>query len=197
MASVEVSRAGTAKNKLAALDASARAGLLSAGVYLVNRTQRTFQLFAPRGHASGKLIRSLGVSPVMFLPGQGIYRCRVGPGVDYSWWVHQGTGPKAGHGPRKQPPIEAIEAWVREKGLVPKFQTLKVGSGGASRRIQKRRKAVDIRKAQRDLAFMIARKIGREGTKPFPFLSATFKAVKPDLEKIILSSMIRGLRSNG
>lgn len=187
---VIVTRSHTAERKLQDLDMAARAGLLQAGAYLVNRTQRTFQLFAPRGHASGQLIRSLGVGPVMFLPGRNLYLCRVGPRVGYAWWVHQGTGPAAGHGPRGWPPPDAILAWVKEKGLVPKMQRISLGG---SRRASVKRKRIDIERDQRALAFLIGRKIATMGTKPFPFLVATYKAVKPDLERIITGSLVQAL----
>ena len=186
---VIVTRSHTAERKLHDLDMAARAALLKAGAYLVNRTQRTFQLFAPRGHASGQMIRSLSVSPVIRI--QGVYLCRVGPRVGYAWWVHRGTGPAAGHGPRGWPPVDAILAWVKEKGLVSKFQRVSLGG---SRTGYKRKRRMDIERDQRSLAFLIGRKIAREGTKPFPFLVATFKAVKPDLERILMGSMIQALR---
>ena len=50
-----------------------------------------------------------------------------------------------GRGPGKMPPIEAIESWVRVKPIVPDSRTGKVPN-------------------TKQLAYLIARKIGREGT---------------------------------
>jgi hypothetical protein len=52
-----------------------------------------------------------------------------------------------GRGPGKPPPSEAIEAWIRQKGIATKIE-----------------KGMSIQ----TLAYLIARKIGREGWKPKP-----------------------------
>lgn len=196
MSSVTVTRSNTAKERLRALDSIAKDGLLRGGVYLVNRTKNTINAFAPKGRATGNMIRSLGVSPVKLV--NGYLTVRVGPSPRYSWWVHQGTGPKAGHGKRKPPPTDAILSWVKEKGLVPTFTMVKARSKKTGRftggLVKKRIKKVDVERQQRSLAFLIARKIGREGTAPFPFLTTTFKMERNNVHKIIISSILRGLR---
>lgn len=184
---VTVTAAGTANVKLKNLDVGIRQGLTKAGVFFINRVKRTFQLFAPRGHASGRLIRSLAVSPVKLV--NGVYHCRAGPTVDYGWWVHQGRRPG------KMPPIDKIYEWVKEKGLVSQF-TGKLTMNKKTGKVSKsRRKKVDIERDRRTLAFLIARKIGKVGIKPFPFLTATYKPIKAELEKIIISSVIKSLKS--
>ncbi len=193
---VNTSRSNTYKRKLQQLDAGVRAGIIAAGRYFIIRTRRTIELFAPRGRATGLMIRSLTVSPVRLI--NGVYSARAGPTVDYSWWVHQGTGPAAGHGPRKMPPVDAILGWVKEKGLVPTFTMVqnRAPSGRFAKGFRKKgRRRVDIERDRRTLAFLIARKIGREGTKPFPFMTATFKAIKADMEQILISHIVRSLKA--
>ncbi len=193
---VTISRAGTAPTKLQQLDAGVRAGITAAGRYYIIRVRRTIELFAPRGRATGRMIRSLTVSPVVVV--NGIYHARAGPTVDYAWWVHQGTGLAAGHGPRKWPPREAIYQWIKEKGLVPTFTMVQNRSKTGRYMSGVRKKAVrrsDIERDRRALAFLIARKIGTKGTKPFPFMTATFKVIRADMEQIIIGYIIRSLKS--
>ena len=52
-----------------------------------------------------------------------------------------------GRGPGKPPPSEAIEAWIKQKGIAAKLE-----------------KGMSVH----TLAYLIARKIGREGWKPKP-----------------------------
>lgn len=59
-----------------------------------------------------------------------------------------------GRGPGKQPPIEAIEEWIRVKPIIPTAQSNKIPD-------------------TRQLAYLIARKIGREGTPAQKPLSNT------------------------
>lgn len=59
-----------------------------------------------------------------------------------------------GRGPGKQPPIEAIEEWIRVKPIIPTAQSNKIPD-------------------TRQLAYLIARKIGREGTPAQKPLSRT------------------------
>ena len=194
---VTVSRAGTANQKLQQLDAGVRAGITAAGRYYIIRVRRTIELFAPRGRATGKMIRSLTVSPVVVI--NGIYRARAGPTVDYAWWVNQGTGPAAGHGPRKWPPRQAIYEWIKEKGLVPTFTMVQNRSKTTGRFMsglhKKAVRRADVERDRRTLAFLIARKIGTKGTKPFPFMTATFKAIHADMKQIIIGYILRALRS--
>lgn len=195
---VTISRAGTASAKLQQLDAGVRAGILAAGRYYIIRVRRTIELFAPKGRATGKMIRSLTVSPVVLV--NGVYHARAGPTVDYAWWVHQGTGLAAGHGPRKWPSQQAIYEWIKEKGLVPTFTMVQNRSKATGRFMSGvRKKAVrraDIERDRRTLAFLIARKIGTKGTKPFPFMTATFKAIHADMKQIIIGHILRALKSS-
>lgn len=179
---MNVTQSNTYQQKLQKLNIGVQAGMIRALTVYLAAVRRYFQLNAPRGHASGTLIRSLKISPVKFINGS--YKARAGPTVDYGWWFHQGSGPKAGRGARRMPPVDAIYAWVIEKNLVPRINT-KTG---------KRRKAVDMEKARRSLAFLIARKIGKEGTAPFPFMTAPYVVVKDEMTRIIVEEVRRSLR---
>jgi len=195
MASATVTQSNTYKTKLQKLDLGVRQGMLRAGAFLVNRVQLVFRLNSPKGYASGALIRGIGVSPVVF--SSGVYRCRIGSNKAYGWYVHQGTGPAAGRGPRKPPPTEAIYLWVKEKGIVPTTYAVRMRSK-TGRFLKgynyKRRSKMDIEKQRRQLAFLIARKIGKEGTKPFPFLTTAYIVAKSYMEEIIVSSIVQSLR---
>lgn len=189
---VNVTRAGINKSRLNVLNAGARTGLGLAANFLINRVHAVFALAAPRGRASGRTIRSIGVSPIIFK--DGAWRCRVGPSVISGYWLHQGTGPAAGHGPRRPPPVDAILQWIKEKGIVPR--SISGGLKGKAGLVyaRKRHKKAIVDREMRQLAFMIARKIGRDGTLPFPYLTTAFVASKVEMQKIITQSIINSLR---
>jgi len=87
------------------------------------------------------------------------------PGNKYAIYADQGRGPG------KMPPLAKIEAWVKIKPL--KLRDLKTG------RFQKVTPA-RIRSA----AFLIARKIGREGTEGSRFFSDAVKTYQPEIEAV-------------
>lgn len=82
--------------------------------------------------------------------------------ADYADFVDQGRSPG------KQPPPDAIEKWVRSKGLT---------MDGSSQPLERQ---------QKSLSFLIGRKIGEEGTQPQPFLD-------PDPTDKILNSINKKL----
>ena len=196
MATVDTKWQGTAQARLVALETGVRTGMMMAGAFLIQRVKTVFALYNPRGHASGQLIRSLSVSSPKLV--NGWWRCQVGPTAKHGIFVHMGTGPAAGLGPRRMPPVDAILDWVKEKGIVPKFEMVRARAKSgkyAKGYVQIRRKARDIENQQRQVAFLIARSIGRKGTVPFPFLSAPFKMYRKEMEQIIVSQILRSLRS--
>lgn len=65
--------------------------------------------------------------------------------VDYFHYFDKGRGPG------KQPPLEPIEKWIVKYNIIPKQLTLKSGK--------------TVIPSQKSLAFLIARSIGRKGTK--------------------------------
>ena len=76
-----------------------------------------------------------------------------------------------GRGPGKQPPIDAIEQWVKVKPVVPNAINGRVPD-------------------TRQLAFLIARKIGREGIEPKHYLRDTMYSEEVN---IIINALKRTL----
>lgn len=85
--------------------------------------------------------------------------------IDYA--AAADTGRKAG----KQPPIDPILRWVKHRGLLPK------------------KRLKDNAQSQRSLAYQIARKIGKKGTKGHNFWHPTIDPLiadlKADLKKVL------------
>ena len=80
---------------------------------------------------------------------------RVGPSLKYGQWV------EFGRAPGKMPPVDALIGWVRRHGL----------AGTYSVRTHKRLGSRATQASQdRRVAFLIARKIARRGSKPQPFM---------------------------
>lgn len=102
-----------------------------------------------------------------------------------------------GRKPGKRPPIAALELWVQRK-IRPKVS--RKGDTGRARRalgrvnggylardkglVRAAGKALGDRRLRneiRSIAFLIARKIGREGTRPQPFVMPAFDRISPYL----------------
>lgn len=77
-------------------------------------------------------------------------------------------GRKAG----RMPPVDIIKEWVRKKGLADTY----TASGNRKKR------GADFEASIKGIAFLIARKIARVGTKPRPFL---FPALRKNEDKVI------------
>ncbi len=84
----------------------------------------------------------------------------VGANVKHGIFVHEGTKPHF-------PPIEPILKWVIFKGLLNKNKS---GAGNGSG-LKSTKKAADVSSEAKQIAYLIARKISRSGTKAFPFLN--------------------------
>lgn len=85
-----------------------------------------------------------------------------------------------GRGPGKMPPLRAILAFVRRAGLVGgTFDVATRASVGTIRRTGQ------VRRAERDVAWMIARAIARGGSQTKrPFLAPAFLAARPQLRAL-------------
>lgn len=86
-----------------------------------------------------------------------------------------------GRRPGKQPPLEPIMKWIAAKGIaLPDESALRkrVRKSLKSKTIKKGLKQRSVEQRSRSLAYLIARKIGKEGTKPSNFYS---DVVKPSL----------------
>ena len=74
------------------------------------------------------------------------------------------------------PPVEAIQKWVLQKGIVKNMETGKstkmkaMYRGLFSGNKRARLAAADTLQTARDVAYLIARKIAKHGTKGLPFL---------------------------
>jgi len=84
------------------------------------------------------------------------------------YWKYIENGRRAG---AKMPPLEAIEKWIRVKQIIPHPMTLKSGKR--------------VLPSVKQLSFLIARKISRDGIRPRPFFKQSFEQAKAEyLSKI-------------
>lgn len=135
--------------------------------------------FNKDSNATGELSESITVTPVEFMGGVYSIEIRM---LDYWQWVD------AGRKPGKQPPINKIIKWIKDKQL-------RLDDGGTTARGYKREgtlisqsrkkvmmggKKVSILDAT---AYKIARKIGKFGTKGTDFLTDAIDDNKNDLVK--------------
>lgn len=110
-----------------------------------------------RKYTTGALYNSLYYRP--FKRGTNI-NIKLGSGVDYGQYVHYGRKPG------KQPPVSSIEEWMKKKPV----------------RLRNRQGSFvkETPKLRRQVAFLIARKIGRDGIEPYPYFT---QAVEASFEK--------------
>ncbi len=90
------------------------------------------------------------------------------PGVRHAIFAHEPTRPHF-------PPIEPLAAWVRRKGLAGRFSTQ------SRRRIGSVAQQAD---EDRQIAFMIARKMARKGTAGVKFMEIALRQATPRIEQI-------------
>lgn len=87
------------------------------------------------------------------------------------YWKYLENGRKPG----KMPPVEKILQWVKVKPVLPRERNGKVPT-------------------QKQLAFLIARKIGREGTKPTHLLQKTMDDMK--LKKLVTAAVLKVMKES-
>ena len=136
-------------------------------------------------NASGSLGESIKVTPVEFMGNNYSIEIRM---LDYWQWVNDGRSKG------KRPPISSIIQWIREKQL-------RLDDGGTTKRGYKRdgslissskkkvvmgNKKVSILEA---VAYKIAAKIGKFGTKGTDFLTDAIEANSKDLVKEMKQSL--------
>ena len=136
-------------------------------------------------NASGRLSESIAVTPVEFFGDNYSIEIRM---LDYWQWVNDGRSKG------KRPPISSIIQWIREKQL-------RLDDGGTTKRGYKRdgslissskkkvvmgNKKVSILEA---VAYKIAAKIGKFGTKGTDFLTDAIEANSKDLVKEMKQSL--------
>jgi hypothetical protein len=141
-------------------------------------------LFRPKGIATGHTYRSITISPP-YMDGN-YMRVKVGPTTKYAWWLHFGRKP--GKMPLKLvdgklQPVPSLVDWVKEKHISGSYSTSGRRRGGKARR-----EAEDL-----DVAWAIARSIGRHGTKPFPFLTVGFRQSKAAALRVFQRTLAQGV----
>lgn len=117
--------------------------------------------------ATADLYKSIRSKVVKFAWG---YIIRVFSGVNYAQFVYDGTKPHF-------PPINKIAKWIRIKGLAGRY------SVKTKRRLGGKQEKFDEDTA---LAWAIAIKISRKGTKAFKFFDLALKQGLPIIEKEVL-----------
>jgi len=97
----------------ALVDAGMRKGLHTAGVRVASRAKRVFEIFRPRGTATGATVRSITVGRVR---SSGVtYSVRIGPGTHQAIYLHEKTPPQ------RWPKFKNIVEWLKVKpGTPPK-----------------------------------------------------------------------------
>lgn len=95
--------------------------------------------------------------------------------ANYFWYYEHGR--RAG----KWPPIDKIFQWVVKKNIIPRPLTLKTGK--------------TIIPTQKTLAFLIARSIGKHGTRPHPLFSDTVSHLREAMVESISEALARDLET--
>lgn len=101
--------------------------------------------------------------------------------ADYYEWVDKGRAPG------KQPPIADILKWIKDK----RFVINKKGQFATKTKGSKLQKISDNLKLSNQLAFAIARKIGKHGTKGNNFYSSTVPQWVEELKKELPKALKR------
>lgn len=91
------------------------------------------------------------------------------PHVHYAGYVEEGTGP-GGH-----PPLEALESWIRVHGIIPDDPDMTL----------------------EDLAFAMQDSISAKGTPAQPFVTPTWKEIRPEIESEAMDGLSVALREVG
>jgi len=136
-------------------------------------------------NASGRLQKSITVSPVKFAGG--VYSIEISL-LEYYKWVNEGR-------PRgKRPPISAIKQWIIQKQL-------RLDDGGVTKNgykrdgtlISKSKKKVQLGKSKVNIldavAYKIAARIGARGTEPTNFWSDAINRNKEALYKAMAEAL--------
>ena len=87
-----------------------------------------------------------------------------------------------GRRPGKMPPLEVIEKWIDVKQIHPHSMTLKSGK--------------TVIPSVKQLSFLIARKISRDGIRPRPFFKQSFESAKREFLHIIEEAVIADIKES-
>jgi hypothetical protein len=132
-------------------------------------------------------MRSYTVSPPVY-DGQ-FLRVKVGSTQNYAFWAHFGRPPG------KAPPPDAMLDWVKEKKIAGTYGI--TGSGlGRYPRYKRQGSRPDIDREDRQAAYLIGRKIAREGTKGFPALLVAFHQAKDAAMDVFIQTLLTQVAAN-
>ena len=87
-----------------------------------------------------------------------------------------------GRRPGKMPPLDVIEKWINVRQIIPHSMTLKSGK--------------TVLPSVKQLSFLIARKIGRDGIRPRPFFKQSFESAKREFLHIIEEAVIADIKES-
>lgn len=95
------------------------------------------------------------------------------------YWRYIENGRRAGV---KFPPLDAIEKWIVRKQIIPHSVTLKSGR--------------TVIPSVKQLSFLIARKISRDGIRPRPFFKQSFEEAKREYLHIIEEAVLADIKES-
>ena len=95
------------------------------------------------------------------------------------YWKYIEKGRRAG---AKMPPVEAIENWIKVRKILPRPVTLKSGK----QRVP----------TVKQLAYVIARSIAKEGIKPRPFMRETIEETMRDFQSKLTAAVREDVLEN-
>ena len=89
---------------------------------------------------------------------------------------------ESGRRPGKMPPLDVIEKWINVRRIIPHSMTLKSGK--------------TVIPSVKQLSFLIARKISRDGIRPRPFFKQSFESAKREFLHIIEEAVIADIKES-
>ena len=95
------------------------------------------------------------------------------------YWKYIEAGRRAG---AKMPPLDVIEKWINVRQIIPHSMTLKSGK--------------TVIPSVKQLSFLIARKISRDGIRPRPFFKQSFESAKREFLHIIEEAVIADIKES-
>lgn len=95
------------------------------------------------------------------------------------YWRYIEYGRRAG---AKMPPLDVIEKWINVRQIIPHSMTLKSGK--------------TVLPSVKQLSFLIARKISRDGIRPRPFFKQSFESAKREFLHKIEEAIIADIKES-
>jgi hypothetical protein len=145
--------------------------------------------FGKDSNASGELESSIKITDVKFLGTS--YTINVNM-LDYWKYVNDGTrGTQNGLPNRKMPPINTIIKWIKDKQL-------SIDNGGISKNGYKKQGSLISKKQDllKSVAYKIANKIKRYGTRGTLFVTNAIDDIKDDLTKDLRIAIANDLKNS-